>query len=162
MLNDTRPIVRTKEAFLALTKLHEIMEWALHDFDLAAANPKYRIAMNTWYQEQPQDHPCLVCFAGAVIAYTLSPEWYRNAPWFAPGVVTGYTPGVSHMLALNSLRRGLVADAWIAMHGYDSLESPDHRTARALNRGVVSYADSPSIWRRQMDKLQRDLREADL
>ena len=51
-------------------KASELIRLAVNDLIAVEANPTYRIDMGTWHSGWSYTQPCLVCFAGAVMANT--------------------------------------------------------------------------------------------
>jgi len=58
-------------------KPSDLIRLALKDEDKANRSPKYRVHMNIWHEVYTYDRQqlCHVCFAGAVMAFTLGAKW---------------------------------------------------------------------------------------
>lgn len=58
-------------------KPSELIRLALKDEDKAHHSPKYRVYMNVWHEVYTYKGQlkCHVCFAGAVMAFTLGADW---------------------------------------------------------------------------------------
>ena len=63
-------------------KLTDLLELALSDLKKVADSPKYYIHMERYYNGS-RTGPCMVCFAGAVMAKSLNAKWKPNID--APG-----------------------------------------------------------------------------
>lgn len=119
-----------RERFLRSTKLWEILEIALEDYDKTVADPRYYINMGTWYRNDVFDL-CEVCLGGSVLVQTqeFGPDLadYKKAL----NGVANYSPLWYRICALNELRQGHVSEAYLQLHhaerntraGRDRLES---------------------------------------
>jgi hypothetical protein len=87
----------------------ELIDVAVHDLELCAADPRYEINMMNWHE--PFGDRCLVCLAGAFMAQTLHTPIHREVtPENIPdqGVRT-------RLFALDKLRCGLLHSFLIDM-----------------------------------------------
>jgi hypothetical protein len=88
-----------------MTKLHELLELALHDMELFEQQPDCHVDMDTWLRpgwpdEGENPKHCYACLAGTVWRMTLGLEDTPSAT--APNWAN----------ALNQLRYGRVSDAY--------------------------------------------------
>lgn len=87
-------------------KPSELIKLALKDLELCELDPNYQIEMRTYYSRDEQ-RPCLVCFAGAVIAQTLNVTKFG---YLAPWQMDLDARDVNKLYALNSIRLGMIHD----------------------------------------------------
>lgn len=117
----------------------------------------YLVTMQHWHEPVPAlsypAGPCLVCFAGAVMAvrFGLSP-----LEWSSPGYFLA--PNRGRLLALDRMRTGSLAEAALLAH----LDGNAQMRARRLERPIPPYDDSPSLWRAAMTLQAMSLQEAGL
>ena len=159
MLKDTRPIVQEEvhrpSDFAKLTKLHELLSWALADLAFVERQPEYGVDMTTWMTIR-DDNKCYVCLGGAVLANTF--KFLPYDPW----------PMDDEFIALDQLRRGSVAGAWRALHSephpWNFIQhfrwSRTVKAMQTLNRGVTPYEVRKEVWWANMRNLEQDLIEA--
>lgn len=57
-------------------KLSDLLDLAVTDAERAEADPRYELRMGTWHR--PSGSKCLVCMAGAVMAFTLDADPARH------------------------------------------------------------------------------------
>jgi hypothetical protein len=168
MLKDTRAIVKSNLGgmtdFLNLTKLHEILGWALHDFAMVERDPEYKPDMYRWCEVMPYDNLCHVCLAGAVFAHTGGRRDARSNAVL-------WSAAYDRMAAINELREGNVEQAWRCLHRCPNYFRHPIKGLRwcfawmragLLTRGVPVYDLNGDHWWRSMKKLHKDLIEADI
>lgn len=109
-------IFRTKseearnEEFEQVNTLHELLGLALDDMEKILKTPGYIIDMGRWHEPSIAS-TCRVCLAGSVIAnrYADGPEKMHEPEDFSRAVQ-------KRLFALNALRNGNIAAAWVALH----------------------------------------------
>ena len=118
--------------------LHELMLVAIDDLERAEETNGYKVSMGCWHE--PLNGSCHVCFAGSVIAFSLSTG--RNEDK-AP---CDFDCGIEHKLeALDYVRSGLVKDAAEGMGTATTLLSTLPESLE-----VVDYHQDPVKFKTQM------------
>jgi hypothetical protein len=93
--------------------LADWFELALSDVRACKEDPRYRISMCDWHD--PGVRQCNVCLAGAVLARTLKADPAKHV---VPYWTTAPDSAISDLLlAINSLRQGLIVSAASYMRG---------------------------------------------
>lgn len=94
-------------------KPSELIRTAMYDLGLAEEHPEYRVCMNEWH-EMSYD-VCAVCFAGAVMAFSLGGRW--GAPLSPKSFSVDGTPTrtTDYLRALDHFRCGRVMEGLQAM-----------------------------------------------
>lgn len=127
-------------------KPSELIELALHDLELAEKDGRYRIYMFGWHM--PHYGVCHVCFAGAVMAFSLGCDPNCGT---GPRQFDAYSS--KRFNFLDSARRGSVVEAWKKLSdGYQECPLDD--------RSVAEYAKNPESFKSDMRGLAREFREA--
>jgi len=126
-------------------KPSELILLALHDLELVEASPNYEVNMFDWHNPTyPIDEPCYVCFAGAVMAFSLNASINKS---LRPGNFDDDTS--EKLIALDCFRQGRIAAALDEI-GYtcESLEPVME---------FADYQDDPEEFKLDMKNLARDL-----
>ena len=130
-------------------KLSDLLELSLVDLIKCERSPRYEINMGMYHT--PIGSTCEVCLAGSVMAQTLNADRRLNIN------DTNYPDKLERKLnALDDLRCGDVG--WALMY----LDRRRKHSEHPLNRDIVPYDDNPGVFKREMRKLARDLREIGL
>lgn len=132
---------------------------ALKDLEKVEKLKDYTIDMAHWHTAPNKsngmfDNPsgkCAVCFAGCVMSRTLKVPKNQTKVDFP--LYIKYK-----LFALNALREGQVYDA----ANYLGLEVPDKILGRFYNTEIVEYEDNKRLFKRQMNKLAKNLKAAGL
>jgi hypothetical protein len=135
-------------------KMSALIRLGLRDLAKVERSKRFTVHMGTWLELPSEGAKCMVCFAGSVMAKSLGsvPPDTDGLPFGAARFPEDFSDrNASALYALNSLRQGSVEGA--AAH---LLRANPRRFGR-LNRRVTSYSTSPKRWRRDMNKLARDL-----
>ena len=130
-----------------------LVRLALRDEEKAHTSRRYRVVMRAWHK--PGKFKCAVCFAGAVMAFTLDadpmhdlcPEWFDHNT-------------SNCLLALNYFRIGNVYEGLYTMGLSDMGEK--RGSHRELDREVTPYADDRDAFRAEMEKIAMELEAIDL
>ena len=131
--------------------LHELLELALHDFDLVLEDPAYRISMGTWHDLPPAAGTCYVCLAGAVMAKSMGlPRELRGSAYLDGSPLDVHRK----LVALDHLRTGDVGKALFRMSGSNLRGEPDF--------AVTDWDTDHAQWRADMDDLLVYLKEKNL
>ena len=136
-------------------KPSELIRLALKDENKAHRDPKYRVYMNTWhevynYKGTPQ---CHVCFAGAVMAFTLGASWeaelepedFRNGNHGKLNALDAFRSGdiyegCAEMKMVGKVRKANIFNQDVEFHPYFSMDVP-------------SYEKDRLDWRKSMFKI---------
>lgn len=153
-----RDEVRERVAFAELATLHELLAFALHDFEKVLEDRRYRIDMAVWHMPSRSGKTCNVCLAGSVMAKSLAADrQVEQAPCF-------YADAERRRLAaLNMLRVGDIASAVQALGKPMSVRTAGLRKKWGRELGwcnTITGATNRQAGRRLLGKLralQRDL-----
>ncbi len=126
-----------------------LLDLALKDLIKTEKDKKYIINMGDWHLTR-DFLPCCVCLAGAVIAKTL--EWPIDKDYWP----ASDSRNDKKLMALEYLRTGDVYSA-ISTMGLDL--KGDYMK---LDRDIVGYDESPKDFKKQIQKLVKDLKTAGL
>ena len=124
-----------------------LIRLALGDEEKAHASNEYRVDMGDWHY--PNTTKCSVCFAGAVMAFSLGAD---ARTYIQPQGFDVHTSNC--LLALNSFRTGRVYEGLHTM-GLSDMEKEDSH--RKLDRYVRPYSKSRDAFRAAMEKLAEEL-----
>lgn len=133
-------------------KMSALIRIALADLRKIERSKRYGVDMNSWHTPLYGKGRCLVCFAGSVMAKTLSTSPYADTH------PAHFGPDEGKLRALDALRLGkvLVASGFL---GINIDRVPRH----LWNVNVQQYGPrSKGRFKRQMAKLARDLERAGL
>lgn len=126
------------------SKPSELIRLALSDLAKCERSPKYVIDMGEWHlAPDVLNEPCVVCFAGSVMAESLGVSHTND---YTPSDFDYETYEV--LTSLDYFRRGLIDDAFSYLDMPDS-EMPERR--------ITAYEDDPKQFRADMFKLCCDL-----
>lgn len=134
-------------------KPSELVRFALRDLREAEKSPRYVVEMATWHQPWYEPTPeaptrCLICLAGAVMAFSLGANFEDDV---TPGDF-GEDNGTK-LNAINDLRLGYASCALTAF----GLEVENTPASRRFDRDIVPYADDREAFHREMETLASDL-----
>lgn len=133
-------------------KLSDLIEVAIADLIKCERSSKYLVNMLVWHNPVNDEH-CEVCFAGGVIAQTLSTDHKR---WTEP---CEFKTGINRKLqALDDLRRGRLGAALHQMNA----SRPYQAFQRKLDRHITPYSQNPGTFKREMRAFSRDMATAGL
>lgn len=125
----------------------ELIRLALADLREAEKSPHYVVDMASWHQPTVGAR-CLVCLAGAVMAFSLGTNFdYDVSPRHFPPD-TGFK-----LNAINDLRTGYASAAFSAL----GLEVED---SNRFDREIVPYRADREAFHREMEALASDLAKA--
>jgi hypothetical protein len=134
-------------------KLSDLIDVAIADLEKAEQSPDYRIYMSVWHSpgdelflmpSPEQFKKCYVCFAGSVIAFSLSGDRMTE---YSPSC---YPADISAKLhALNHVREGRVR------YALQGIGAGNHHYK--YDRMVVPYEANASEFKNQMRDLANDL-----
>ena len=130
-----------------------LVRLALRDEKKAHASSDYTIAMEDWHV--PGKSKCAVCFAGAVMAFSLGADVNHDV---SPAKFDQHTSDC--LLALDYFRIGKVHGGLYVMGLSDMRVKGD--LPRKLDREVTPYDDDRDAFRADMEKLADDLEAIDL
>ena len=122
---------------------------AIRDEEKAHASSDHTVDMEDWHE--PLGSTCAVCFAGAVMAFTLDVD---ARTYIQPKKFDRHTSNC--LLALNSFRRGKVC------RGLHKMGLSYRRKTRKLERYVMPYRGDRLAFRCAMKKIANDLEAIDL
>jgi len=151
-------------------KMSDLLKLALGDEAKAERSPKYTMDMDQWHEpewEWDSDSNndvmvnCNVCFAGAVISFTLGGEWGKN---LSP---EDYMNGnVQKLHALDKLRRGNIYAAAAYMKLVGVFRTAEEFAYHEFNKNgkvfINDYMFGRVPWRRSMFRLVGRLARAGL
>ena len=130
-----------------------LIRLALRDEKKTHASSDYRVDMKDWHV--PGTSKCAVCFAGAVMAFTLDADLKCYL------IPKEFDPHTSNcLLALDSFRLGKVYEGLYTM-GLSDMGGKGG-LPRKLDREVTPYDDDRDDFRADMEKLAEDLEAIDL
>lgn len=138
--------MKTKEVKLP-NKPSELIRLALKDLKAVEKSKKYTISMNRAYHEPRDDAPCIICFAGAIIAKSLKqPVDLQLDP-------ADFDADTSCKLrALDSFRLGEINEGLDEMGlKLDFIHYDERR--------IIPYENSPKYFKRDMEELAQDLED---
>jgi len=144
--------------FMAATKLHELLGYALADFEYILTDQRYSIDHGAWHQSPDDDARCCVCMAGAVMART-----YRVAHGDATIPDDLGIDAARRLYAIDLLRQGYISEALVEFTGADVAQSwQQWGLQQKWEHRLRDYEDEQQ--RYQARGLLRDLRglQADL
>ena len=131
-------------------KPSELLALALSDLEKAECSDQYIIDMLYWHEPDISSGKCLVCLAGAVMAFSL---------YFSPDEDFFFVEcsfEISRKIfALNNFRLGYIFEAFNNLN----ISFPE---GMARKRDVTSYRNSPTQFKSDMRNLIKDLRECGL
>ena len=134
-------------------KPSELIRLAMCDEKKAHASKDYTVDMREWHE--PLGSTCRVCFAGAVMAFSLDVDVNHHV------TPKGFDQHTFHcLLALDSFRIGKVHVGLYVMGLSDMRGKGD--LPRKLDRDVMPYAVDRRAFLAAMEKLSEDLEAIDL
>ena len=132
--------------------LWQAIELALHDEALVHRDERYEVDMGVLHAQHGSK--CVVCFAGSVMAKTLGADHRDRYGWDSFG--EGWK---RVFLALDYVRRGLIADALDVFHPILDIPDRDPHPGCDLPRpAVTNYAKDRAKWRLDMHRIKRQLK----
>lgn len=123
----------------------ELIRLALCDLERAEASPLHKIDMDTWHTPEEED-VCAVCFAGAVLAFSLGED---PGDEVGPANYTGHTARA--LVALNDFRNGHPRS------GLDVMAVTYERETVSRTRIVPRYLVDKDGFKHAMHSLANDL-----
>ncbi len=121
------------------------MRMALRDEAKAHRSPRYYVDMGDWHRAR-RDEKCNVCFAGSVMAFSLSADIKKNCGYGSFG-----DDWAMVFKALDRARKGDVRGALQYMHHLR------HREFGLRWIEVADYYNDRTQWRKDMFKLVKEL-----
>ncbi len=127
-----------------------LIRLALHDLKSAERSDLYSINMKIWHSADGRHESCLVCLAGAVMAFSLEAQHLEDM------TPTDYChePIISNkLIALNDLRGGELRAALQKLVGCGAIEKGEMDRAVALLGHIIPIKE----YRRDGERFKQDL-----
>ena len=124
-----------------------LIRLAIRDEEKAHASKEYRVEMGAWHV--PGTYECAVCFAGAVMAFSLDADPKRD---LSPEYCDVYTKNC--LYALHAFRKGFTAEGLRDM----GIQKKSIRKFRK----ITPYADDRDAFLAAMEKLAKEFEAIDL
>lgn len=130
-------------------KPSDLIDLALADLEKAEKSDDYIIEMNVWHKPN-DDGKCLVCLAGAVMAFSLNFD--REMKY----VLANMPKNNQHkMSALNHFRYGAIRTGFNYMGIPFEADQPQERY-------ITPYDESPEEFKSQIKRMVKEIRECGL